>query len=261
MARNRDILIWELRKIGRFPLPEIIVLLLGLQIGLRMFDFNNSVSSGAFPTKETLDLLIRGQYQFHMSNVYSVTLSETFITLALASSLLVTISMALELENGTLRTYLSKPVGRGTLYISKFISVFLVTCILPMITLVVSMYVLDPSMYAIFLKMWKTWALLLIIMLITTFFVTAVGFFMATLTRSVALTPLLTLGMLFSTDLLSSRIVYLPGGSMSRIVKYVLSNIELTQGQAIISFIFMPLIGVILILIAYLFFTRRIDLN
>jgi hypothetical protein len=109
--------------------------------------------------------------------------------------------------------------------------------------------------------MWKTWALLLIIMLITTFFVTAVGFFMATLTRSVALTPLLTLGMLFSTDLLSSRIVYLPGGSMSRIVKYVLSNIELTQGQAIISFIFMPLIGVILILIAYLFFTRRIDLN
>ncbi|MHC1605422.1 MAG: hypothetical protein ACXQTP_05590 [Candidatus Methanofastidiosia archaeon] len=262
IKRNNEffsLLKWELNKIGRFPIPELFLVTVGFQIGLHMFDISSSTSSGAFG--HFVSHTIVGSYKFFIWVVEGRTLSELFITLTLFSAVLVTISLASEIENGILKTYISRPIGRQNVFVAKFVSVFSILSVFSSVFLVCSIYALDPSTYLQLLGAWRALVLLVILLFITTFFITSLGFFIATISKSVAVTPLGTLGCLLVLNVLSSRVVYFPGESLSRIVVYALEGIGMTTTQAATAIAFMPILGIVFFAFSYYQFVRRLDLN
>ncbi|HOP09281.1 MAG TPA: hypothetical protein PLC12_03595 [Candidatus Methanofastidiosa archaeon] len=255
------LLSWELKKVGKFPIPELLLIVVGLQVGMGMFNISNSTSSGAFPTGILLIMGVISEYESFIEIQLGNTISGLFISTSLFVAVLVALTFSNEIENGMFKTALSRPVKRRSLFLTKFISVMLVINAISCIFVLLSLLLLDPSTWAQFLSAWKGWGLALILLVISSFFVASLGVFASMLSKSVAITSLVTIGMVVIVDTISGKLVFLPGESLRRIIVYAGSGEGLSHIEAILAAGLMPMAGILLFIVSYYLFTRRLDIN
>jgi hypothetical protein len=189
------------------------------------------------------------------------TISDLFLTISLFVAVLVALSFSNEMENGMFKTALSRPVMRETLFLAKFSSVALMVNVISCVFVFLSIFLLDISTWPQFLSAWKSWGLTIILMVISSFFVASLGVFVSVISKSVAITSLVTIGVVAVIDSISDKLVFLPGKSIEKVIYYAFSGKGLSYNEAVLAIGLMPMVGLLLFILSYHMFTRRLDIN
>ncbi|MCW4012528.1 MAG: ABC transporter permease, partial [Candidatus Bathyarchaeota archaeon] len=200
MASFGYLIKWELRKVGKFPIPELLLLVVGLQIGLGMFNVSGATASGAFPTGPSISLMVTDYYELFIIDELAGTASTLFLSISLFAAILVALSFSNEMETGMLKTALSRPVRRETLFFAKVVSVLIIICTVTCTLVFVSIILLDPSTVYQFLLAWRVWGIVLLLLVIAAFFVVSIAVLAALLSKSTAVTSLVTIGVVVVFD-------------------------------------------------------------
>ena len=250
-----------MKKVGKFPIPELLLIVVGLQVGMGMFNISGGCASGSFPTGILLSMKITHAYMRFVYFFLNGTISDMFLTISLFVAVLVALSFSNEIENGMFKTALSRPVNRKTLFLTKFLSLLLIVNIISCSFVFLSIFLLDISTWSQFLSAWKGWGLTMLLMVISSFFVASLGVLVSMLSKSTAITSLVTIGIVAVMDTVSGKIVFLPGRSIEKVIFYAFSGDGLSNIEAILAIGMMPLVGFMLFIFSYHIFTRRLDIN
>ncbi|MEM3627001.1 MAG: ABC transporter permease subunit [Candidatus Bathyarchaeia archaeon] len=250
-------LMWELKNLCRFPFPETL---------LAMFVYIAFVSHGSHFSfsvpLEYLDWLkINRELAYHTLEEAARLSSEVYLPLGIFVTIFTTLSFAYEIENGLLKVYFSHPISKKGIFLSKFLSCFFL-------------------IYATFSISFLTYALLKIPenipylifsvdLIFKLLLLTALEcFFMASLTTSFSIfsekasvSLIGSFAIIYILQLLSEsvRLPYLPPISFKE-QAFTLFSSTPPQFYDILNFASTPIISTFLILLSYIYFSRRLEI-
>ncbi len=121
------VLKWELFNLSRFPIPELI-LTAGIFITLQAAGVPGNF--GVLSGNEHIEKLSFEGCLEEMNNYIGLAVSfgidRLFLSVALFSVILSSLAFSYEMESGLMAFYLSQPVGRAFIFISKALIIFLI---------------------------------------------------------------------------------------------------------------------------------------
>jgi len=262
MSKFLTIFSWEAKRILRFPLLEIYLVLVMLTVVTEMSYVSYTISSGSAPIVSTLSDRLVSLWEAKTFDIVRLCTPNLFIMFILTGSTLVGNFMAKEIENGTTKLLISHPISRSQVFLSKYLVLFFTLAIVPSIVILLAIFMLDPR-FPIQLLHTKTEILALVaLMFMISFYVTSVSVACSILSKNVALAMLGAIGILLVLNIISNNYTFLPGRSLYNIYSILIggdvyySNIEKTVAMA-----FMPTVGLILTTISYYVFSRRMEFS
>jgi len=253
---------WELSRITRFPLLEIIFALLVFQVALNMFYLSHISGTGVQLFYSGIVKNVEYLYPHDIGAIIINYLGDIFILMSLIGTILCANFLASEIDNGSVKLFISHPITKTNVFWSKYFSILLILVFATFLPLIVAFSLHDPRFI---LEMFKGYSRILAlgyVLICVSFFVTSLAFALSSVTKNVALTAMGSLGILIVINMVSSSHKYLPGRSLNAIVSLFTGArvTYLTHTQQIIAVVFMPVAGAILVLLAYCHFSRRLEL-
>lgn len=260
MTENRFLinLTWELNNLFRFPFPEILLALFTYMVFLPHVGRFTSI-----PDPENLSWQsIPYELAFHSAQrgtLYSVS---AYLPMAILASIFATLAFAYEIENGLLKVHLSHPTSRRAIFLSKFLSCFLIifttlSCILLFFAF---LYIPENALYLIIhphltLRMFLLAAL-------ESFFIISLTVSFSIFSRKASISLVGSFATVYIIQLLgeTANLTFLPPASFYGQVEFLFSRIapELSE---LSNFLTIPLVSTFLTIISYVYFSRRLELT
>ncbi|MCD6241808.1 ABC transporter permease subunit [Candidatus Bathyarchaeota archaeon] len=260
MRKNEFIasLIWELKSLFRFPFPEVLLAVFTYMIFLpRAGGFTFTI-----PAESLTWEYIIGNIAFHTTAKTAQSSIFAYLPMAIFASIFATLSFAYEIENGLLKTHLSHPISRRTVFLSKLLSCFILIFVTFSISLLFQTF-LRITEIAIYLILSPDMILKLLLM------ATLQSLFMVSITISFSLysgkTSVSLIGSfatLYLIQLLSesANLEFLPPISFRQQISFLFSKTAANLSQ-LPNFLTIPIVSLFLIVLSYLFFTRRLEVG
>jgi ABC-type transport system involved in multi-copper enzyme maturation permease subunit len=205
----------------------------------------------------------------HIQGHFHLKVRDLYVPMLFAAVVFASVGIAREIEAGYVKVMLSHPVRRRDLFLAKFLSCFLAT-----------LAVVGGATFAVmFLQNWSvslyvvsfpfTVFSVLVLLVVQTFYVTCVAVAVAVFSKSTALSFIGSFGVLYLPDYMSRiigvKVLFLPPDSTGVLGNFLslgnapvfwrLYDLATFLGATVIPI----LIGVVLFLVSYLYFTRRFD--
>ncbi len=259
MRRNRFImsLRWELRSLLKFPFPEVLLAFFTYMVFLPP-----SGSFGITLPQERLSWEeIARSMAFHTIRETAQFSSPAYLPLGLFASIFATLSFAYEIENGLLKVYLSHPLSRRDVFSSKLLSSFLVIFVTFSASLLTYAFFRIPenSIYLILSA-----DLLLKILLVAAsecLFVISIAVSFSLFTGKVSLSMVGSSAIVYLIQMLSETgdIEFLPPTAFREQVSFLFRKTPSPPNFLTLSVT--PLISTLLIVLSYLYFSRRLEIG
>jgi ABC-type transport system involved in multi-copper enzyme maturation permease subunit len=259
MIRNRFLvdLAWELNNMFRFPFPEILLTLFTYMV----FVPHPGMFSGTFGLEYlswdeiTYDLAFRSAQD---GALYSVS---AYFPLAILASIFATLSFAYEIENGLLKVYLSHPTSRRAMFLSKFLSCFLIVFITLSCVLLFFAF-LDIPENAFYLILNSQLILrMLLVSALESFFITSLTVCFSIFSKKASTSLVGSFATIYIIQLLSesANLTFLPPSSFYVQVEFLLERTG-PKLSLLPDFLITPLVSAALAIVAYVYFSRRLEL-
>jgi ABC-type transport system involved in multi-copper enzyme maturation permease subunit len=259
MMKNRFLvdLTWELNNIFRFPFPEILLALFTYMV----FTPHPSMFSSTFDLeylsweRTTYVLAFRSARN---GASYSVS---AYFPLAILASIFATLSFAYEIENGLLKVYLSHPTSRRAMFLSKFLSCFLIVfTTLSCVLLFFAFLDIPENAYYLILNSQLILRMLLVSAM-ESFFITSLTVCFSIFSKKASISLIGSFATIYIIQLLgeSANLTFLPPSSFYAQVGFLL---DLTGPKlSLLPYVLVtPLVSAALAIIAYVYFSRRLEL-
>lgn len=261
MRKFQKIFCWEAKRLLRFPLLEIFLVLVMLVIATEMFYVSYTSSSGSMPIVETISDRIMEEYGSKAMDIVRLSMGDLFIIMILTGCTLIGNFMAKEIENGTTKLFISHPIRRSQVFLSKYLVCFLTLAIVPFLAISLSVLMLDPRFPIHLLRNGRELLSILIITLSMSLYITSVSVACSVLSRNVAMSMLGSIGILLVLNIISDDYIFLPGRSFNFIYT-VLTGGSAFSGivERTVALMYMPAVGIVLFVVSYYVFTRRMEL-
>lgn len=259
MTKNKFLmsLNWELKNYFRFPFSEIILALFTYMI------FLQSGMLGGFTVLEQnlawneITAKLAGNA---VKNAAYNSIS-AYVPMGIFASIFATLAFAHEIENGLLKVYLSHPISRRTIFLSKLLSCFLVvfTTLSASLLACTLMYIPENNIYVI-LSLTRILELLLIAMLETLFVTSvAISFSLFSKKASISLVGSFTLIYLIQLVTQNVRLEFLPTLCFQEQVSFFFGVKHLHNDP--VNLLTIPFVSVFLLILSYLYFSRRLEIS
>jgi ABC-type transport system involved in multi-copper enzyme maturation permease subunit len=259
LTKNRFLISlgWELKNLFRFPFPEIL---------LALFTFIVFLPSGSTYSGDIdLNSISWGQIAWDVArkSTYMAAFDSVsaYLPLAILGSIFATLAFAYEIENGLLKVHLSQPTGKSAVFLSKWISCFLVifatlSCTLLFFTF---LYIPQNDLYLIINA--DLTVKTLVLAALETFFMVSVTVSFSVFSKKASMSLVGSFAALYILQLLSqtASIAYIPPASFY-------SQVEmLFGGSGFLARLFESLPSLIfaagLAVASYVYFSRRLELS
>jgi len=262
MRKFMKLFSWEGRRMLRFPLLEIFVVLVMLVVVTEMFYVSHRGSSGGASIMATTSAKIVMLYGVKITDIVRLSTSNLFVIITLTGSTLIGNFMAKEIENGSTKLFISHPIRRSHIFLSKYLVCLLALALVPFLAIIISALMLEPRFPLHFLKSGREVIALLILVFLTSFYVTSVSVACSVLSRNVAMSMLGAIGILLVINIVSNDYTFLPGRSLSSVYSLLDgARVYSDTLKRAVALLFMPLVGMALSFVSYHVFTRRMELS
>jgi ABC-type transport system involved in multi-copper enzyme maturation permease subunit len=260
MTKNRFLmnLTWELKNLFRFPFPEIILALFTYMVFLpRMGGYSSSFGLENLVWRRITWLLAFVSTQ--RGAFYSVS---AYLPMAILASIFATLAFAYEIENGLMKVHLSHPTSRRAIFLSKFLSCFLIVFTTLSCSLLFFAFLDIPeNALHLIINSHLTLGVLLVAALETFFIVTlTVSFSIFSKKASVSLVG--SFAAVYIIQLLSetANLTFLPPTSFYGQVYFLFSRSG-PKLSGLPDFLVIPFVSTFLAIISYVYFSRRLELT
>jgi ABC-type transport system involved in multi-copper enzyme maturation permease subunit len=255
--RNRFLinLSWELGNIFRFPFPEVLLVLFTVMVFLP--------GSSPFQISEPLDALSWNEVTYTFANLAAYKGAffslQAYLPLIILAAIFATLAFAYEIENGLLKVELSHPSSKRAIFVSKWLSCFLlVFATLSLVLLIYAFLFLtqnDAYLLANPLLILK----MLLIAGSEAFFVVSFTVSFSIFSRKASVSLVGSFATLYIIQLASQTAGagFLPPSSFMAQTEFLLRN---SANQSAINLIIVPLVSVLLTVASYVYFSRRLEL-
>lgn len=260
MTKNRFLinLTWELKNLFRFPFPEILLALFTYMV------FIPHGGGGCFPYDlESLSWQrITYDLAFHSAGrgaSYSVS---AYLPMAILACIFATLAFALEIENGLLKVHLSHPTSRRAIFLSKFLSCFLIIFATLSCTLLFFIFLYIPE-NALYLLIHPRFTLgILLLAALESFFIVSLTVSISIFTKKASISLVGSFATIYIIQLVSetANLTFLPPASFYGQVEYLFSRIAPKLSE-LPNFLVIPLVSAFLTIIAYVYFSRRLEVT
>ena len=260
MTKNRFLLnlTWELKNLFRFPFPEILLALFTYMV----FASHGGGFSGSFDLESLSWQTITYTLAFHSTKRSALYSVEAYLPMAILASIFATLVFASEIENGLLKVHLSHPTSRRAIFLSKFLSCFLIVFTTLSCSLLFFTFLDIPeNALHLIINSHLTLGVLLVAALETFFIVTlTVSFSIFSKKASVSLVG--SFAAVYIIQLLSetANLTFLPPTSFYGQVYFLFSRVG-PKLSGLPDFLVIPFVSTFLAIISYVYFSRRLELT
>jgi ABC-type transport system involved in multi-copper enzyme maturation permease subunit len=185
-----------------------------------------------------------------------------YLPLIILTSIFSTLAFAYEIENGLLKVHLSNPNSKKNVFISKWLSCFLIVFSTLCCTLAffLFLYMQENNLYMLFNTSWPPRVFLLAGLEALLIVSIAVSF--SILSRKTSVSLVGSFATLYILQLLSDSagMTYLPPQSFSWQAVFLFSRTGIKLSELPI-FMITPIASIVLIAISYIYFSRRLELS
>ncbi len=259
MTKNRFLisLSWELKNLFRFPFPEILLALFTFMVFLP--------STGAYSASINLDSIswrqIASDVTWKSTRTAASASVSAYLPLAILGSIFATLAFAYEIENGLLKVHLSQPTGKSAVFLSKWISCFLVIFATLSCTLLFSMFLYIPQNGLYLIVNGDLTVKTLVLAALETFFMVSVTVSFSVFSKKASISLVGSFATLYVLQLLSqtASIIYIPPASFFSLVELLFA------GSGFLARLYESLPSLVfalgLAVASYVYFSRRLELS
>lgn len=259
MQRNRLLatLSWELRNLSRFPFPEALLALFVYVLFMpRLGGFSISTDL------ERLDWLwFNKRIAFHTIWGAARLSYVAYLPMGIFASIFATLSFAYEIENGLLKVYLSHPISRAGVFLSKFLSCFFLIYTTFSTSLLAYAFLRIPENTPYFIFSVGLVSKMLFLAAVESFFVVSLAISFSIFSEKASVSLIGSFVMIYALHLVSGSVglPYLPPTSFSEQASALFTSIAL-QFSDILNFAVAPVISTLLVVFSYIYFSRRLEI-
>jgi len=260
MPKNRFLmnLTWELKHLFRFPFPEILLALFTYMVFLP----HGGGYSSSFDLENLSWQRITYNLAFYSTQrgaLYSVS---AYLPMAILASIFATLAFAYEIENGLLKVHLSHPISRRAVFLSKFLSCFLIvfTTLSCSLLFFAFLHIPENNLYLIIYPDLTLGMLLLAAL--ESFFIVSLTVSFSIFSRTPSISLVGSFATVYIVQLLgeTANLTFLPPASFYGQVEFLFSRIAPKLSE-LPDFLFIPLVSTSLTMISYVYFSRRLELT
>ncbi len=249
-------LAWELKNLFRFPFPEILLALFTYMV------FTPHGGGGGF----SLENVSWQRITYHLAEdssylgaLYSVS---AYLPMAILASIFATVAFAYEIENGLLKVHLSHPTSRRAIFLSKFLSCFLIIFATLSCSILFFAFLYIPE-NALYLIIYPHLTLrMLFIAASESFFIVSLTVSFSIFSKKASTSLVGSFATVYIIQLLSdaTNLNFVPPESFYGQVEFLFSRIGPKLSE-LPNFLTIPLASIILIIISYVYFSRRLEVT
>jgi len=262
LSKNRFVLnlAWELKNLFRFPFPEVLLGLFTFMVFLPRL----SVFAGTLILSDLSWQEITRQAAYvsaQRASFYSVS---AYLPMAILGSIFATLAFAYEIENGLLKVHLSHPAGKRTIYLSKWLSCFLIifTTLSCALLFFAFLYIPQNDLYLI--VNFDLAPGILLLAALEAFFVVSVTVSFSIFSRKASVSLVGSFAALYIVQLLSgtSGMTFLPPTSFDLQARSMFSphSISFPRFYAFPDFLIVPIASAVLTITSYIYFSKGLEL-
>jgi len=253
LSRFRHLLGWDFRNLLRFPMLELLV---GIAVYLSVL-----TGYGGGPSESPYSIVRHIVWHFQ-SEVVSLYVPTLFAAVVFAS-----VGVAREIEAGYVKVVLSNPVRRRDLFLAKFAGCFLSTLGILTCAVFATMFLQNWSVSKYIVSFPAMILEVFVLLVLQTFFVCCVATAVAVFSKNTAISFIGSFGILYLPDYMSRlagvKIPFVPPESTELFSLYLKSDLVFWRQYDLTTLLgatVVPvLIAVSLLLMAFMYFTRRYD--
>jgi len=255
-GRFATILKWELQNLFRFPFPEVLIAVF-IYMAFLPHEFGWSSSFA----QELLSWpFITSQISFATAKSVTFFISSFYVPMGIFASILCTVSFAYEIENGLLKVHLSHPGSRTSIFSSKLLSCFLIVFTTYSTSLFSYIFLEIPENvpYVILSPDFVLLRILLLATSLSLFMVSlTVSFSLFSAKASVSLVG--SFATIYLIQLLSTtaNLKFLPPICFREQAMSLFDS----RHPDLTNILTVPLISVFLVILSYLYFSRRLEIS
>jgi ABC-type transport system involved in multi-copper enzyme maturation permease subunit len=259
MTKNRFLisLVWELKTLFRFPLPEILLALFTYMVFLP----SGGMAAGTFDLENLSWQKVTYRISFVSAYRGALHANSAYLPMVILASIFATLTFAYEIENGTLKVHLSHPTGRGAIFLSKFLSCFLIVFTTLSCTLLFFIFLYIPE-NALYLIIYTVFPLkILLLTALESFFIVSFMVSFSIFSRRTAISLIGSFATIYILQLLgeAANLTFLPPASFYEQVEYLFS--WTSPKLDLMTFLINPIVATILVITSYIYFSRRLELT
>jgi len=253
---RRDTLLWEFRALLRPPVLEIVAVLFFYVA----FSFLFWLGMGSATMGASSDMSVKAPMVMSklLTVAASLRISEAYFPFMIFAALFCALTFANEIEKGTMKGYLSLPVSRAGLFLSKFLAVWAPLTLASSLALIVSLITMAStcleygSFIRVALAIFATYAIL-------GFFLVSIGSLFSIVSKNTYVGIITSFFAFYVMGMLNdSGVDYLPDGVIMSQYLYLAGR---TPDVAFPSLLVTPVLGVIFFILGFIYFTRRLEVG
>lgn len=260
----KSLLGWELKNLTRFPLLELLVAI-AVYLSMLSGGWGSGFMLGPGESWSRFPLSIASSIGRHSLD-YAVDL---YVPMMLAAIVFASIGIAREVEAGFVKVALSHPIRRRALFLVKSASCFLITFTIFAVATVSAIFLQNWTAAKYILSFPATILRVLGLLMLQTFFVVGVATAVAVFSRNTAVSSIGSIGILYlpvyMAQVVGVKIPFVPPESTRLFVFYLRSEQVFWRQYDFVTFfeatVVPVLIAATLLLISFVYFTRRFDVS
>jgi ABC-type transport system involved in multi-copper enzyme maturation permease subunit len=248
---------WELRNLFRFPFPEVLLALFTYMV------FLPRGGSFGFSLQEIVWGEITRKITFQMVSETARYTFFAFLPMAIFASIFATLAFAYEIENGLLKLYLSHPTSKRTIFLSKFLSCFLVVFLVFSSSLLAYTFLQTTENILYVILSPDLIFKLLLLAALETLFMTSIMVTFSLFSKKAALSLIGSFATIYLLQILSENVNlgFLPPISFRQQASFLFSPVATFDLEQLLNILITPIISVLLIIVSYLYFSRRLEVG
>jgi len=253
---RRDTLLWEFRALLRMPVLELVTVLFFFVAFSQLFSLGYGIRvMGASSVMSVEAPMVMSKL---LTTLASLRISEAYFPFMIFAALFCALTFANEIEKGTMKGYLSLPVSRAGLFVSKFLAVWVPLTLASSLALIVSLITLAStcmeygSFIRVALAIFATYAIL-------GFFLVSIGSLFSIVSKNTYVGIITSFFAFYVIGMLNeSGVDYLPDGVIMSQYLYLAGR---STDVAFSSLLVTPVLGVIFFILGFIYFTRRLEVG
>ena len=260
MTKNRFVisLTWELKNLFRFPFPEILLALFTYMV----FVPSGGMGAGSFDLENLSWQRVTYLVSFWSAERGALHAGSAYLPMVILGSIFATLAFAYEIENGLLKVHLSHPTSKRAIFLSKFLSCFLIEFTTLSCTLLFFIFLYIPE-NAFYLIVYPSLPLkILLLAALESFFIISFMVSFSIFSRKTSISLVGSFATIYVIQLLgeAANLTFLTPASFYGQVEYLFS-LTPPKLSELPAFLINPIVATIMMAVSYIYFSRRLALT